>query len=32
MHPEPSLEKRITCGGNQSPDRLRRFRNPVPGK
>ena len=31
-HPEPSSEKRITCGGSQSPDSMRRFPNPDPGK
>ena len=32
MHPEPSSEKQITCGGNHSPDSMRRFPNPDPGK
>ena len=32
MHPEPSSEKRITCGGNQCPDSMHHFPNPDPGK
>ena len=32
MHPEPSSEKRITYGSNQSPDSMHRFPNPDPGK
>ena len=32
MHPEPSSEKRITCGGNQCPDSMHHFPNPDTGK
>ena len=28
MHPEPSSEERISCGGNQCPNSMFRFPNP----
>ena len=32
MHPEPSSEERISCGGNQCQNSMFRFPNPDPGE